>query len=243
MEAADAFIRGRVSIMASMAYNDGGASLVRGQRVTGRFAQPVDQVATRLFDVAVSLALLVFLAPLMILVAILVVATNPGPVIFGHKRLGRDGRTFHCLKFRSMVTDSQERLAVLLANDARARQEWERDHKLKNDPRITSIGVFLRKSSLDELPQLFNVLRGDMSLVGPRPIVNDEVPRYGRYFSHYVQVRPGITGLWQVSGRNNTTYRRRVAMDVAYSRSRSLTLNIKILMMTVPSVLRAKGSY
>jgi len=229
--------------MASMAYNDGGTPLVRRERVSGRFAQPIDQVATRLFDVAVSLALLVFLAPLMLLVAMLVVATNPGPVIFGHKRLGRDGRTFRCLKFRSMVTDSQERLAVLLASDAQARHEWERDHKLKNDPRITPIGAFLRKSSLDELPQLFNVLRGDMSLVGPRPIVVDEVWRYGRYFSNYTQVRPGITGLWQVSGRNNTSYRRRVALDVAYSRSQSLPLNLKILCMTVPSVLLAKGSY
>jgi exopolysaccharide production protein ExoY len=229
--------------MASMAYNDGHVPLTSGARVQRRLALSLDQVVTRMFDVAVSLTLLVFLAPLMIIVAMLVVGTNPGPIIFGHKRLGRDGRVFHCLKFRSMVTDSQERLAVLLASDARARQEWERDHKLKNDPRITPIGAFLRKSSLDELPQLFNVLRGDMSLVGPRPIVMDEVKRYGRYFSHYAQVRPGITGLWQVSGRNNTTYRRRVAMDVAYSRSRSLLLNVKILLMTVPSVLLAKGSY
>ena len=228
--------------MASMAYNEGRVSPTSRERVQGRFAQPLDQVATRLFDIAVSLALLVFLAPLMIVVAMLVVATNPGPVIFGHKRLGRDGRTFSCLKFRSMVTDSQERLAQLLASDADARREWERDHKLKNDPRITPIGAFLRKSSLDELPQLFNVLRGDMSLVGPRPIVMDEVRRYGRYFSHYSQVRPGITGLWQVSGRSNTSYRRRVAMDVTYSRSRSLSLNVKILLMTVPSVLMARGS-
>jgi exopolysaccharide production protein ExoY len=229
--------------MASMAYRDEPAADAAGQSKPGRIGQPVGQASTRTFDVAVSLALLLFLAPLMIVVAALIIITNPGPVIFGHKRLGRDGRTFHCLKFRSMVTDSQERLAQLLASDAGARLEWERDHKLKNDPRITPIGAFLRKSSLDELPQLFNVLRGDMSLVGPRPIVVDEVRRYGRYFNHYAQVRPGITGLWQVSGRNNTTYRRRVAMDVTYSRSQSLPLNIKILFMTVPSVLRAKGSY
>ncbi|PZU12018.1 MAG: hypothetical protein DI605_02695 [Sphingomonas sp.] len=227
-----------------MAYNErhlpGAGRRHNGQARLGR---SVDQVMTRLFDICASSALLLFLAPLMIVVAALIVITNPGPIIFGHKRLGRDGRSFHCLKFRSMVTDSQERLANLLASDPEARREWERDHKLKNDPRITPIGAFLRKSSLDELPQLFNVLRGDMSLVGPRPIVMDEVRRYGRYFSHYTQVRPGITGLWQVSGRNNTTYRRRVAMDVAYSRSQSLPLNIKILLMTVPSVLLAKGSY
>jgi len=222
MEAADAFIRGRVSIMASMAYNDGGTPLVRRERVSGRFAQPIDQVATRLFDVAVSLALLVFLAPLMLLVAMLVVATNPGPVIFGHKRLGRDGRTFRCLKFRSMVTDSQERLAVLLASDAQARHEWERDHKLKNDPRITPIGAFLRKSSLDELPQLFNVLRGDMSLVGPRPIVVDEVWRYGRYFSNHRFVRA-----LRVSGRSAVAITRAIvrglhstSLILALSRSR-----------------------
>jgi Undecaprenyl-phosphate galactose phosphotransferase WbaP len=208
-----------------------------------RLRRSADQILTRLFDVSVSLILLLFLAPLMTVVAALVVATNPGPIIFGHKRLGRNGKSFSCLKFRSMVVDSQERLAHLLATDPDARREWERDHKLKNDPRITRIGAFLRKSSLDELPQLFNVLLGDMSLVGPRPIVMDEVRRYGRYFRHYSQVRPGITGLWQISGRNNTTYRRRVALDVAYSRSQSLPLNVKILLMTVPSVLLARGSY
>ncbi|WP_341850199.1 sugar transferase [Sphingomonas natans] len=229
--------------MSSLAYQGAAPNAGRGapheQKRRGR---SVDLLATRIFDILVSFALLVFLAPLMMVVTAIILVTNPGPIIFGHKRLGRDGRAFHCLKFRSMVTDSQERLANLLATDACARQEWERDHKLKNDPRITPIGAFLRKSSLDELPQLFNVLRGDMSLVGPRPIVLDEVRRYGRYFSHYTQVRPGITGLWQVSGRSGTTYRRRVAMDVAYSRSRSLGLNVKILFMTVPSVLLARGS-
>lgn len=237
-------IRGLVSIMASIALGERLLPETGRKQVKGAgWGRSVDQLMTRLFDICASLALLVFLAPLMIVVAALIIISNPGPVIFGHKRLGRDGRTFACLKFRSMVTDSQERLAHLLATDPEARREWERDHKLKNDPRITPIGAFLRKSSLDELPQLFNVLRGDMSLVGPRPIVMDEVRRYGRYFSHYSQVRPGITGLWQVSGRSNTSYRRRVAMDVTYSRSQSLPLNIKILLMTVPSVLLAKGSY
>jgi exopolysaccharide production protein ExoY len=230
--------------MASMAFGERQLPEAGRKRAGSKgLGRSVDHLMTRLFDICASLALLLFLGPLMIVVATLIIVTNPGPIIFGHKRLGRDGRTFHCLKFRSMVTDSQDRLAHLLASDADARREWERDHKLKNDPRITPIGAFLRKSSLDELPQLFNVLRGDMSLVGPRPIVMDEVRRYGRYFSHYAQVRPGITGLWQISGRNNTTYRRRVALDVAYSRSRSLPLNIKILLMTVPSVLLAKGSY
>jgi exopolysaccharide production protein ExoY len=142
-----------------------------------------------------------------------------------------------------MAVDAEARLSELLKNDPVARLEWDRDHKLKNDPRITPIGNFLRKSSLDELPQLFNVLIGEMSLVGPRPIVIGEVARYGRYFQQYCSVRPGITGLWQISGRNDVTYRRRVAMDVTYARAQSYGLNMRILVGTVPSVLFARGSY
>lgn len=205
--------------------------------------RPVDRFLTRALDVVVSLGLIFLLAPLMITIALLVMVTDAGPVFFGHRRLGRDGRTFRCFKFRSMVSDAEARLSNLLAADSAARAEWERDHKLKNDPRITPIGAFLRRSSLDELPQLFNVLIGEMSLVGPRPIVDAERGRYGRYFSVYCQVRPGLTGLWQISGRNDVSYRRRVALDVAYARSQSFALNLKIMMMTVPSVLRAHGSY
>jgi lipopolysaccharide/colanic/teichoic acid biosynthesis glycosyltransferase len=197
----------------------------------------------RMLDIAVSLTLIVVLAPLLALVALLIYFSDPGPIIFGHMRVGRGGQAFKCLKFRSMVTDAQQRLATLLATDPAARAEWARDHKLKNDPRITAIGNFLRKSSLDELPQLFNVLRGEMSLVGPRPIVVDEISRYRRYFTDYCQVRPGVTGLWQVSGRNDVSYRRRVAMDVSYVRAQTLGLNVKILLMTVPSVLKSRGSY
>jgi exopolysaccharide production protein ExoY len=197
----------------------------------------------RMLDIAISLTLIVVLAPLLALVAALIYFSDPGPVIFGHMRVGRGGRAFKCLKFRSMVTDAQQRLATLLATDPAARAEWARDHKLKSDPRITGIGSFLRQSSLDELPQLFNVLRGEMSLVGPRPIVIDEISRYRRYFNDYCQVRPGVTGLWQVSGRNDVSYRRRVAMDVSYVRSQTLALNMKILLMTVPSVLKSRGSY
>ena len=131
----------------------------------------------------------------------------------------------------------------LEASDPIARLEWEKDHKLRNDPRITRLGSFLRKSSLDELPQLFNVLRGEMSLVGPRPIVDAEVVRYGRYFADYCSVRPGITGLWQISGRNDVSYRRRVALDVAFARARSRSLYVRILAGTVPSVLVRRGSY
>jgi lipopolysaccharide/colanic/teichoic acid biosynthesis glycosyltransferase len=179
----------------------------------------------------------------MLIIALCVFVSDPGPIFFAQRRIGRSGKTFRCLKFRTMAVDAEERLAALLSSNANARAEWARDHKLRNDPRIVGIGRFLRKSSLDELPQLFNVLLGDMSLVGPRPIVPAEATKYGRYIDHYCRVKPGITGLWQISGRNNTSYRRRVAFDVTYSRSRSVMLNIKILAFTVPSVLRAQGSY
>jgi exopolysaccharide production protein ExoY len=166
-----------------------------------------------------------------------------GPVVFAHRRIGRDGRHFRCLKFRSMAVDAEERLAELLARDPQARDEWERDHKLRNDPRVTKLGAFLRKSSLDELPQLVNVLKGEMSLVGPRPIVDAEAPKYGRRFRHYCAVKPGITGLWQVSGRNDTSYRARVAMDCVYAARRNALLDARIMLATIPAVLLSRGSY
>jgi lipopolysaccharide/colanic/teichoic acid biosynthesis glycosyltransferase len=142
-----------------------------------------------------------------------------------------------------MVVDADARLAALLECDPVARREWERERKLRDDPRITWLGAFLRKSSIDELPQLLNVLRGEMSLIGPRPIVDAEVPRYGRWFRAYCSVRPGISGLWQVSGRNDVSYRRRVALDVMYVRQRSFMLNVWIALRTVPAVLLREGSY
>lgn len=202
-----------------------------------------DLAFTRAADIAISLVALLLLSPIMLLVALAVFVSDPGPLLFAHRRIGRGGRTFPCLKFRTMVVDSHERLQQLLAESEEARREWELDHKLKNDPRITAIGKILRRSSLDELPQLFNVLRGQMSLVGPRPIVEAEVWRYGRYFSEYCRVSPGITGLWQISGRNNLNYRRRVAIDVRYTRIRSFKLDMAILIATVPAVLAARGSY
>ena len=201
-----------------------------------------DALAVRILDIVIAASALVFLGPLLIVVAGLVYIVDPGPIFFAHRRLGRDGRSFPCLKFRSMVTDADQRLKQLLATSAEARDEWARDFKLRRDPRITSIGVFLRKSSIDELPQLLNVLRGEMSIVGPRPIVEGEIERYGRYYAHYSAVKPGITGLWQVSGRNDVTYRRRVALDVTYARNKCFVLDLRILAMTVPAVLLAKGS-
>ncbi|QUD87014.1 sugar transferase [Phenylobacterium montanum] len=196
-----------------------------------------------LINLVLASALLVFFAPLMLGVAAAVFLQDGGPVIFAHRRVGRGGRMFPCLKFRSMASDAQERLQHLLDSDPAARAEWERDHKLRNDPRITRLGEVLRRSSLDELPQLFNVMRGEMSLVGPRPIVEAEARRYGRRVREYCSVRPGITGLWQVSGRNDTSYRRRIAIDVVYSRRKSVLLDARILVMTVPAVLLRRGSY
>jgi exopolysaccharide production protein ExoY len=198
--------------------------------------------ATRLFDIVFALACLIFLAPLMITVAVLIRVVDQAPPVFEHTRIGRNGRNFKCLKFRSMRLDADERLSELLSSDPDAQRAWDLHHKLPLDPRITPLGRFLRRSSLDELPQFINVLRGDMSLVGPRPIIKSEISRYGRYFEHYCRVRPGVTGLWQVSGRSEVTYRRRVAMDVLYIRNRSLWLNIRICLRTLPAVLLQKGS-
>ncbi|MET0251766.1 MAG: sugar transferase [Novosphingobium sp.] len=189
-----------------------------------------------------ALVALVFMAPLFLVIAVVMRLTDPGPIFFVHMRIGRFGAPFPCFKFRSMVCDAEQRLAAILAADPVKRRIWERDQKLEDDPRVTPIGNFLRKSSLDELPQLFNVLRGDMSLVGPRPITAGEVVRYGRRFASYSSVRPGITGLWQVCGRSSVSYQRRVALDVAYVRRRSMSLYGKIVLGTVPAVLMGRGS-
>lgn len=213
----------------------------RGQSTLNR--QRLDDLASRVIDVTLAIVALAILAPLMAVIATAIYVLDPGPIIFAHQRIGRGGRSFPCLKFRTMVVDADVRLRHLLETSPAARAEWEKDHKLRDDPRVIGIGKFLRKTSLDELPQLINVIRGEMSLVGPRPIVVGEISRYGRYFHHYCLVRPGITGLWQVGGRNDVSYRRRVAYDVAYSRARSCALNVKIIAFTVPMVLLQRGSY
>jgi lipopolysaccharide/colanic/teichoic acid biosynthesis glycosyltransferase len=197
----------------------------------------------RLVHAALALILLIAFLPVMLLVALAVACQDGGPAVFAHRRIGRHGRSFNCLKFRSMAVDAEARLAELLASDPVARVEWARDHKLRNDPRVTKLGDFLRRSSLDELPQLWNVVRGDMNLVGPRPIVEAERAKYGRRFEAYCAVRPGLTGLWQVRGRNDTSYRARVAMDTVYARRQCLTLDAYILVMTVPAVLSSRGCY
>lgn len=194
-------------------------------------------------NIVVALAALLFLLPVMLLVGLVIYAQDGGPILFAHQRIGLNGRRFYCLKFRSMAADAEQRLAALLATDPAARAEWQKDHKLRRDPRVTRLGAFLRKTSLDELPQLLNVLRGDMSLVGPRPIVEAEIAKYGRRFRDYCAVKPGITGLWQVRGRNDTSYRTRVALDCVYARRRNVGLDAYIIACTVPAVLARRGSY
>ncbi|NQY39131.1 MAG: sugar transferase [Henriciella sp.] len=196
----------------------------------------------RATDIVIATAAITFLLPVLLPIAILIRLTDGGPALFKHKRIGRNGEAFECFKFRSMVTDSQARLERLLESDEAARAEWKATQKLTNDPRITALGAFLRKSSLDELPQLINVLKGEMSIVGPRPITESEIERYGDDFDKYVSVRPGLTGLWQVSGRSGTTYARRVALDVEYVRNGSYSGDIKIMFQTVPAVLMSDGA-
>jgi len=202
-----------------------------------------DAALMRMIDVVVALAAIVLLLPLLLIIVVALKLTSPGPVLFAHRRVGAGGRIFPCYKFRSMVVNSADVLEQHLARDADARAEWARDQKLRRDPRVTAIGRILRRTSLDEVPQIFNVLRGEMSLVGPRPIVEGEMVRYRQYIFDYMSVKPGITGLWQISGRNNTTYRRRVALDTAYARNRSLGLDLAIMARTVPAVVFGSGCY
>ena len=195
----------------------------------------------RLLDVVLASALIVLLAPLLLLLALLV-RTDGGPALYGSLRLGRQGRRFMALKFRSMVPDAEAKLARLLAEDPSLRAEWERRFKLANDPRITPIGRMLRRTSLDELPQLFNVLKGEMSLVGPRPMLPEERAGYGELFAFYSQFVPGMTGVWQVSGRDDVPYERRISLNDWYLRNISVWNDLLILLKTAVVVLRRLGA-
>ncbi len=197
----------------------------------------------RLVELFLALVIGFAALPVMVAIAVAIKLDSPGAVLFAHERIGQGGRRFRALKFRTMVSNADAVLREALARDAALREEWEREHKLKNDPRITRVGRFLRRFSLDELPQLCNVLRGDMSLVGPRPIVAEEIPKYGHAFDLYTRVRPGLTGLWQVSGRNDTSYEERVELDSYYIRNWSVWLDAYILARTVSAVLSGKGAY
>lgn len=197
----------------------------------------------RLFDVLVASAILMFMLPFLIVLAIVTYLGDPGPIFYRHRRIGCRGRYFGCLKFRTMKVDGDAILKEHLQSNLAARFEWERTRKLRRDPRVTPIGAIVRKLSLDEFPQLLNVLAGDMSIVGPRPIVEQEVLRYGPYFEYYCQVRPGLTGIWQTSGRSDTSYQQRVDMDVSYVERKGIVLDAWLLLKTLPAVMLARGSY
>ena len=199
------------------------------------------KIIKRVIDIIGSLALLVLFSPLFLIVA-LMVSLDGGPVFYRHKRIGRDGKPFGCLKFRTMILGAEACLNEYLSYHPEQRREWEQDQKLAFDPRVTAIGNVLRRLSLDELPQLVNVLVGEMSLVGPRPVTEGELKHYGSAASAYLAVRPGLTGPWQVSGRNDVSYATRVAMDEAYVRNFSLWNDIVILLRTPGVVLSKKGA-
>jgi lipopolysaccharide/colanic/teichoic acid biosynthesis glycosyltransferase len=200
-------------------------------------------VGQRAFDLALALFILILLAPIMLLVAFAIYVEDGGPVFYIQPRVGRRGKEFGCLKFRSMVNGAEGRIDAVLEANPLAQAQWAANRKLTDDPRVTRVGRFIRRRSLDELPQLINVLRGEMSVVGPRPIMLDERQLYGRRIAAYIRSRPGITGLWQVSGRGDASFRSRIAMDMVYLRSRRLRLDLKILARTVPAVLWGRGSY
>jgi undecaprenyl-phosphate galactose phosphotransferase len=208
----------------------------------GRLTHPASSTAKAALDVLAAGTMLLLLSPLMLAVAVLI-RRDGGPALFGHERIGVGGRRFRCLKFRSMVVNADQVLREHLAAHPEAAAEWEATQKLRDDPRITPVGRFLRNTSLDELPQLFNVIRQEMSLVGPRPVVQMEIDRYGEDAHFYLATRPGITGLWQVSGRSETSYERRVQLDAWYVKNWTLWHDIVILLKTIPAVLSRKGAY
>jgi UDP-galactose-lipid carrier transferase len=211
-------------------------------QLRNNLANPLRCALKRAFDLLGSMTLLLLLSPLFALLAYKV-SRDGGNPFFGHKRVGRDGKPFRCLKFRSMVINAQEVLRHLLDTDPFAKAEWEKDFKLKNDPRINKVGHFLRRTSLDELPQLWNVLKGEMSLVGPRPVVQAELERYGDDVAYYLMAKPGMTGLWQVSGRNDVDYAARVYLDSWYVKNWSLWSDIAILFKTISVVTNRCGAY
>jgi Undecaprenyl-phosphate galactose phosphotransferase WbaP len=212
-------------------------SIARGLRDGGPL------LVKRALDVIVALILLILTLPFAILAALAIVLETRGPIFFGHVRIGKGGARFRLMKFRSMVTDSDAVLARHLESHPDHRAEWLERHKLRDDPRVTRIGRVLRRLSLDELPQLFNVLRGDMSMVGPRPIVAEEAAKYGRVFLLYTRVKPGLTGLWQVSDRRESSYRERIELDLAYIQTRTLAMDLVILVKTIRVVLFGHGAY
>ena len=223
----------------SRAFSCGGRS---GLELVNQRRMQALRVEKWILDKILSVLAFLVLLPIMAIIAVIVKITSRGPVLFGHTRIGKGGKKFRCWKFRTMYVDADQRLEKILASNPSAAAEWNTNFKLKNDPRVTPFGKFLRKTSLDEIPQFFNVFAGTMALVGPRPIVDGEVPFYGEDFRVFSIVKPGVTGLWQVSGRSDTGYTRRVALDVEYVMNWSPWLDIWILLRTVVSVLTLRGA-
>lgn len=212
-------------------------------KVKNNLARPWNILIKTIFDYTLTLFGTIAISPILVAIAIWIYKDSPGPILFKHIRVGKNGKAFPCYKFRTMCVDADVKLKELLETDPMAREEWERDFKLKNDPRITKSGAFLRRTSLDELPQIFNVLKGEMSLVGPRPVIDEELPRYGNFLREYLAVKPGITGYWQVNGRSDTTYEERVAMDTWYVQNWSIWLDLMLLWRTFKSVAKQEGAY
>lgn len=212
-------------------------------KIKNQLARRRNRVIKRAFDLLFTICGGLCILPFLLVIAVMVAVDNKGNVIFAHRRVGRDGKEFKCYKFQTMIPNAQEALEKYLAENPEARKEWEESFKLTDDPRVTKLGSILRKTSLDEMPQLWNVIKGDMSLVGPRPIVAKEIERYGEYFREYAMVPPGITGMWQASGRSDTTYEERVEMDTWYVRNWSVWIDLMYLFKTVKIVFTGKGAY
>ncbi|MCE2706678.1 MAG: undecaprenyl-phosphate galactose phosphotransferase WbaP [Proteobacteria bacterium] len=211
-------------------------------RLKNNLSRRINRVIKRACDIVLSICGLVLLSPVFMAFMLLILCSG-NKVFFRHKRIGRAGKHFYCLKFQTMYANAAEILEKVLLTDKNAKEEWEKDFKLKHDPRVTKIGDFLRKTSLDEIPQLWNVLKGDMSLIGPRPIIDAEIEKYNDDFYYYKLVRPGVTGLWQISGRNDVDYQNRVRLDVWYVKNWSLWYDFVIILRTVVVVLARKGAY
>lgn len=205
------------------------------QGINGEFAK-------RLFDIVFSLLVLILFSPVYLILALLIALSSEGPIFYVQERIGQDYKPFNCIKFRTMVSNADEILVQMMETSPQLRQEFESSFKLKKDPRITKIGRFLRITSLDEFPQFWNVLKGDMSVVGPRPLVEEELPKYGIHIEQVLTIKPGITGLWQVSGRNDIPYPRRVQIDLHYVKSRTLWLDLWIILKTIDVVIMPKNN-
>jgi lipopolysaccharide/colanic/teichoic acid biosynthesis glycosyltransferase len=243
--------RGSSKVVTNMTVNNRFSAfyrLSRSQRLSQAFYPHkssqlnVSRIAKRAFDVAFSLAVLALGCPIYLFLALCIYIASPGPVFFSHQRVGRNRRSFGCMKFRTMVPNADKKLQDLLDRSPEMRREFEETFKLKNDPRVTWIGKFLRVTSLDELPQFINVLKGEMSVVGPRPLVKEELSRYGDSIDYVLSVKPGVTGLWQVSGRNDISYEERVKLDVAYVKRRSLAMDMSLVLKTVGVVVAPKNN-